>query len=210
MSTTSVLAPGTTAARSTPVVVAAGAKIRLGLYQGGLGAPAASALSTTAGGTLAATTYFVRTTYVTPAGETTAAAETSLAAALDTVLNVASPPAAGAGAQTATGWNVYVSTATGTETKQNASPIAIGTAWVEPIGGLIAGSALPSADTTGGGLPQGGVDCSVETLNPDGATHTPTGLTLSTRNPSITIDVPGSYTVLRPTTSGLVGVVSDT
>lgn len=107
--------------------------------------PAAPILSATAGGTIAATTYFVKITYVTAAGETLPSAEASLAVAVNNVLNVASPAA-----QTGvTGYNVYVSTATGTETKQNTSPIAIGTAWVEPTTGLIAGAAVPTANTSG-------------------------------------------------------------
>lgn len=108
--------------------------------------PAANgALTPTAGGTLAATTYYVRSTWTTPVGETIAAPVTSLAVAVNNVLNVAAPGSPPAGA---TGWNVYVSTATGTQTKQNSSPIALGTAWVEPTTGLIAGAALPTTQTT--------------------------------------------------------------
>lgn len=107
--------------------------------------PAAPTLTSSAGGTLAATTYYVKITYVTAAGETLASGETSLAVAANNVLGVTSP-AAQAGA---TGYNVYVSTATGTETKQNSAPIAIGTGWTEPTTGLIAGAALPAASTAG-------------------------------------------------------------
>ena len=71
--------------------------------------------------------------------------EANLAVSANYELQVASP-AILAGAA---GWNVYVSTSTGNETKQNTSPIAIGTAWTEPSTGLIAGSALPSQNTTG-------------------------------------------------------------
>lgn len=106
-------------------------------------APTNGALSATAGGALAATTYYVRSTWVGPWGETLAATETSLAVALNNVLNVAAPANPPPGA---TGWNVYVSTATGTETKQNgATPIALGAAWVEPTTGLVAGAALPAS-----------------------------------------------------------------
>lgn len=106
-------------------------------------APAAPVLSSSAGGALAAATYYVKTTYVAGAGETLPSAESTLAVVADDVLNVASPVGSGG----ATGYNVYVSTATGTETKQNAAPIAIGTPWVEPVTGLIAGAALPAAST---------------------------------------------------------------
>ena len=41
-------------------------------------------------------------------------------------------------------------TGTGTETRQNGgTAIALGTAWVEPTSGLVAGAALPVANTTG-------------------------------------------------------------
>jgi hypothetical protein len=114
-----------------------------------IAAPTANgALTATAGGGLAAATYYVRSTWVTPSGETTATPETSLAVVANNVVNVAapaSPPAA------AIGWNVYVSTATGTETRQNgATPIARGAAWVQPTSGLVAGAALPATSTAGG------------------------------------------------------------
>ena len=106
--------------------------------------PTNGALTATAGGTLAAITYYVESTWVNANGETVGSTETSLAVAADNVLNVAAPASAPA---SATGWNVYVSAATGTETKQNTSAIALGTAWVEPTTGLIAGAALPTTNT---------------------------------------------------------------
>lgn len=112
----------------------------------GLTAPAAPALSQVAGGTLAATTYYVKTTYVDAAGETPPSTEASLAVAVNNLLQVASP-ATVAGA---TGYNVYVSTASGAETKQNTSPIALGTAWSEPSTGLVAGTTPPATNTSGG------------------------------------------------------------
>lgn len=109
-------------------------------------APTNGALSATAGGTLAATTYYVRSTWVNASGETLGATETSLAVAANNVLNVAAPASPPTGA---TGWNVYVSTAAGTETKQNSAALGLTTAWVEPTTGLIAGAALPATNTTG-------------------------------------------------------------
>ncbi len=113
---------------------------------GALSPPTNGALTETAGGTLSATTYYVQSTWVTAAGETLPSTETSLAVAANNVLNVAAPGSPPTGA---TGWNVYVSTSTGPETKQNASPIAIGTPWVEPTSGLIAGTAVPATNTSG-------------------------------------------------------------
>lgn len=109
-----------------------------------LAAPAAPALGSTAGGSLAAATYFAKVTYLNGGGETVASAESSLAVAANNLLVVTSPASSG----NAMGYNVYISTTTGTETKQNASRIAIGTNWTEPTSGLISGSALPSANST--------------------------------------------------------------
>ncbi len=114
----------------------------------GYSAPTNGALTQTVSGALAGHTYYVRSTWVTNSGETLAATETSLAVSVNNVLNVAHPtgsPPAGA-----IGWNVYVSISAGTETRQNgATPIAVGAAWVEPDSGLVAGAALPVANTTG-------------------------------------------------------------
>ena len=113
---------------------------------GGLSAPGTPALSSVASGSLGGATYYVKTTYVTASGETLGSVESNLAVAASHVVQVASP-----GALTgATGWNVYVSTSTNTETRQNgATPIAIGTPWTEPTSGLVAGANLPNANTTG-------------------------------------------------------------
>ena len=110
-----------------------------------LTAPAAPTLSSVVGGTLGATTYYVRTSYKSSTGETLASAESSIAVPALSLLKVNSP-AVMAGA---VGWDVYVSTTTNTETEQNSSPIAIGTAWTEPTTGLIAGVAMAASNTTG-------------------------------------------------------------
>ena len=111
--------------------------------------PAAPTLSQTPAGALAATTYFVKLTWVTAAGESLAGAEAHFAASIKNVL-VVTPPAAPLGAQgvpAVTGYNVYVSNTggggSGAETKQ-AGPIALGTAWTEPTSGLVGGAAVPS------------------------------------------------------------------
>lgn len=111
---------------------------------GGLAAPTAPSLSSVAGGSLGGTTYFAKITYQTAQGETVPSGESSLAVAANNLLKVTSPSAAAG----ATGYNVYVSTSSGTETKQNTAPIAIGTAWTEPTSGLIAGASPPAASPT--------------------------------------------------------------
>jgi hypothetical protein len=113
----------------------------------GVSAPTNGTLTSTSAGSLSGATYYVRSTWVTNSGESLPATQTSLAVASNHVLNVAAPGSAPAAA---IGWNVYVSTSTGTETLQNAgTPIALGTAWVEPTSGLVTGAALPAANTTG-------------------------------------------------------------
>ena len=105
-----------------------------------LAAPAAPTLSSSSGGSLPATTYYARVTYLTTFGETPASAETSEAVAANNVLVVDSPASA-TGTST---YNVYVGTTSGTETLQNASPISIGTNWTEPTSGLVNGVAYPA------------------------------------------------------------------
>lgn len=141
------------------------------LSSAGVSAPvAAPSLSQVAGGSLAGTTYFVKITYVNPTGETTPSAESSFAVSVNNLLVVAAPPALG----TANGYNVYVSTTTGTETLQNTTPIALGTNWTLPTSGLVAGSALPGANTTANVLTvtwtkQGGSSAGVIDLWPGAA-----------------------------------------
>lgn len=116
----------------------------VGVLNQPMASPAAPALSQVAGGTIAATTYYAKATYVTSLGETMVGAESTLAVAADYLLSVASPSAVIG----ASGWNVYISTATGTETKQNTTVIPIGTAWTEPTTGLISGAGTPVSNTS--------------------------------------------------------------
>jgi len=109
---------------------------------------AAPTLSSTAGGALPPTTYYVRVVYN---GYATPSAESVLAVAGGNVLVVHSPPAVVLPLVTTT-YDVYVGTSSGTETKQNTAPINIGTNWTEPNTGLVAGGAHLSAltDSPGG------------------------------------------------------------
>jgi YD repeat-containing protein len=83
-------------------------------------APAAPTLSQTSGGTMPATTYYVKVAYVFngPAGP--GSAESSLAVSANKLLQVSSP----ASVPGATGYNVYAATASGSEVLQNTSPVA--------------------------------------------------------------------------------------
>lgn len=115
--------------------------------------PSSPILMTTIGGALTARTYFVRVTFVDSAsGESTASDITSSRhIAANSLMTVASPsiPYAGtASGVTYSSYNVYAGTAEGGETKQNASPIAIGTNWTEPTSGLItSGASVPTSNT---------------------------------------------------------------
>lgn len=102
--------------------------------------PSAPTLTEVSSGSLPGNTYYVVVTYVNATGETLASSESPQLVDPNYVLHVASPSSVG----TATGYNVYVSTSSGTEVKQNSSPITLGTAWQEPTTGLTAGlSDLP-------------------------------------------------------------------
>lgn len=103
--------------------------------------PTNGALSQVAGGSLAGATYYVKTTWVTSTGETAESAETSLAVSADYLLVVAPPTTIPANV---VGWNVYVSSATGTETKQNSTPISASASWTLPTTGLVAGGSAPT------------------------------------------------------------------
>lgn len=114
--------------------------------------PTNGALSQVAGGSITGATNYVKSTWVTSTGETAGSAETSLAVTTGNLLVVAPPT--GTPPPNAAGWNVYVSTATGTETKQNATPIAVTASWTQPVTGLITGSAVPSGSIGQGTGPQ--------------------------------------------------------
>jgi hypothetical protein len=98
------------------------------------------------------TTFFVTTTYVTTSGETVASAESSLLVTAGNLLTVASP-AHDAGGY-ANGWNVYISTTTGTETIQNLvsgaviTPLQFGQSFI--LSALVNGPAVPPLSNTTG------------------------------------------------------------
>lgn len=99
------------------------------------------ALSAFNGGALAAASYFVRITYQTPTGESPVSPETGLVVAVNSLLQVAPPPADPLGI--ATGWNVYVGVASGAETRQNGAPLALTAAWQMGATGPQPGAAMP-------------------------------------------------------------------
>ncbi len=121
---------------------------QLDLRAATIAAPGAPSVTPTTGtGSLAAGTYYVKITFVDNTagtqGETTPSAETSstLSATGELTVNTA----AGTGEPYA--YNVYIGATSGAETLQNASPVALGTNYVQSAA-LISGAALPAANTT--------------------------------------------------------------
>lgn len=109
--------------------------------------PAAPVLSTaTTGGTVAAATYGAEVTYVNALGETVASAPASITTTGTTsTITVDSPAASG----NATGYNVYMTQGGGaTYTKQNATPIALGTNFTLTAPPTSTGAAPPAGNTT--------------------------------------------------------------
>jgi hypothetical protein len=126
--------------------------------------PPAPVITQNTGGSLAATTYYARTTYVSGTGETLVSAETAVAAPAGSLLGVTSPAAVPG----ATGWNLYLGNTASCpgvdagaisgagetcEVKQNATPLPIGADWTEsvtgrvPFSGWYSGSVGPAGQT---------------------------------------------------------------
>lgn len=82
---------------------------------------------------------FVRMTWTDAAArESAGSVEQAIAVPEGNALRV-TPPSAAPGA---TGWNVYAGESSGAVTRQNATPLALGSAWVMPPPGVIAGEPL--------------------------------------------------------------------
>lgn len=106
------------------------------------------------------TTFYVKNTFVTVAGETTGSAEASLSVLAGNILVVQSPAKDAGGF--ATGWNTYVGTTSGAELLQNLeggaviSPISFGKTFVLLNGVASSGIVVPVANTSGS--PNSGVN----------------------------------------------------
>jgi hypothetical protein len=106
----------------------------------GVGNPEELTLSYVSGGSLGSQTCSCVATCTTSAGgETLPGTAVSLVVPASNLLVVTSPVARTG----ANGWNLYVN-----GTKQNASPIAIGTSWTEPTSGLTGSGAAPPGTST--------------------------------------------------------------
>jgi len=95
-------------------------------------------------GQLAEATYWVRATWVSADGAESAPSEVVLAAAVEpNSLAVSCGEAPGAAA----GWNVYVGTSAESVGRQNASPLAVGAAWVLDSGSVLVGAEAGEGQT---------------------------------------------------------------
>jgi hypothetical protein len=109
--------------------------------------------NTVAGGALALRTYFLRLTFVDSLGGESAGSSVSVSATIPAsqLVSVGTPTlyfTQNASGVQYNGYNVYASTQEGTETKQNTTPIEIGTNWTEPTTGLTTtGTIVPTNNT---------------------------------------------------------------
>jgi RHS repeat-associated protein len=102
--------------------------------------PSAPSLSSTSGGSLAGSIFYVVITYLGSAGETLGSSQSNLTISANHLLTVASPSSSTG----ATSYNVYVGTLSNGESLQTSTPITIGTNWTEPTTGMVStGVAVP-------------------------------------------------------------------
>jgi hypothetical protein len=113
--------------------------------------PESPQLTSAAGGSLAARTYFIRLSFVDSAGNestaSTVAARQFVPA--NQLITVKAPQPAfskSSSGITYSFYNIYASTTEGSETKQNVSTIATTTDWTEPTTGLVVGANPPSTN----------------------------------------------------------------
>lgn len=120
------------------------------------------AMTSTAGGSLGARSYYSCVSYVYANGESATSPVSGPDAIAADFLGVVDSPVNAAGV---TGWNVYVGTSPGSLTLQNSTPLAIGVNWTEPTSGIAGtGKASPTQPIvpptppgpTGGGSGDGG------------------------------------------------------
>ena len=121
---------------------------------GALAAPSMPAVEAVPGGNLPARTYTVQITYMVRSDqfnpynhrETTGSAAATISLPAGTLLKVHTPGVK----MPADGWSVYAGTPGSAVTRQNAAaaPVDFAQDWTEPEGGLTAGQALPTSNST--------------------------------------------------------------
>lgn len=97
-------------------------------------------VTTVAGGSLPARTYYVKVTYTYGSGEGAQSAEYTISIPANYLCYIVAPISETG----VTGWNIYISETSGAETLQNSSPIPIATtSWTEPTSGITGTGAQP-------------------------------------------------------------------
>jgi hypothetical protein len=117
------------------------------LDQSFLPPPASPSFAVMAVGSLPINTYYLELTFVNQYGETLPSAEAQVTVTVNNSEIIVQPPVppSAAPADEAIGYNVYVSTSSGTETLQNATPVSLGAPFTESA--LVAGRAVPASNT---------------------------------------------------------------
>ena len=112
-------------------------------------APGAPSVSSSSGGALQDTVYYVRVTSVSSGVESPGSAEMVIDVPQNSLL-VVTPPSG------LTQYNVYVSTTPGAEELQNSSPLSVSSSptWTEPTGGLVSGAIINLGGVGDGNLTQ--------------------------------------------------------
>lgn len=203
MAQSAILAAAQTAGTSTDVTLAAGVHAYVGIYGAALAAPVNATHTTDdEGGELTDATYYYRVSALNALGESLASTETSIVVPEGTETNIVTVK--WAAVTGATGYRVYGRTTGAEELIAEVGDVLeyIDTGEITPAG------ALPSADTTTGGIhPAVSVHVYQATPGSDALFAT-----LTATAPAVKIVGPGVWRVTRPDVSayGLnVGVFKD-
>jgi hypothetical protein len=113
------------------------------IYPSQPGIPTPPSVSSVAGGSFGARTYYFQVTYVMVYGESFPSIEFTFACPANQVPVVASPAVPPA-PTVPVAWNVYAALVSGDEEQQNLGAIDMGTPWTMPVTGLISGVTPPS------------------------------------------------------------------
>lgn len=120
----------------------------VGLVNDPLPRPAIPLLSVQAGN-MSAQSLFVSTVWTNGSGEESSpSAQNSVTLHDNSGISVAMAEGAIEAPSAAVGWNIYVSSQFNLQTKQNQTPLAIGSTWDMPVTGLQIGSVYPSGGQT--------------------------------------------------------------
>ena len=106
-----------------------------------LPAPGEPTLTGVAGGSLPATNYFARTTWVNSAGQESGPSQAVATVLPDGQLLVIETPAP---PSQAVGWYPYLSSVSGQEQRQAGAPLDLSASWTMPVDGSVSGPSLPS------------------------------------------------------------------